>query len=152
MDRRSGEMVLVNNKIILVGKLLLWGVSLHSIIACFTTPTCPQVFYLLLMMQGWQGLIPACWKDWWSHAEKVHQSPRKAEGTPLAVQRLSAGEVGSRFAIDSDGRRHSWESIPVRKHSVFSVLASHRHFFFPPSFFIIRDLLFATVFCFFFPR
>lgn len=56
--------------------------------------------------------------------KKIHHSMGKTEETAPAVHRLSAGEVGSCFAIDSGGTRHSWESIAVRKHSAFRVLAS----------------------------
>lgn len=53
-----------------VGKLMCYGALQHPVIEYFTATTRPQVLYLLLMMQRCQGLIPACWEQWWSHAVK----------------------------------------------------------------------------------
>lgn len=119
------------------------------------TATCDWQFYYNNMNRS---VICCLWcsktKAWYHHAERTGEAVLKKSTGPWGEQKehpvLCRASQLVKWAVASPSTRmargHSWESIPLRKHSVFSVLASHSIAF---SGFIITRKLLCTIIIFF---
>lgn len=90
----------------------------------------PSVLFVTYFML--EGVVKPCWKSPPVPEEDTRDTPCCAASLSWWSGQLLFHRIGW----------HSWESIPVRKHSVFNVLASHSLAF--SSFFITRHLLSTT--------